>query len=128
MYIEHPDFEYLDFTYSSYGEPTITDAYIRVPVRELWVLKGFPDHEQDTYYLTGSVVFEGIARSRRRISEYTSLARQEFKAECIVEDGPFAEVNIAEVYSCYIVGVFYVSNTWVDWDIIAARVRIVSDK
>src|SRR5687768_11049288 len=51
MIPEHPAFvDYLDFTYSQFGTPTIESSAIRLPVRELWVQKGFPNHDKDKSY------------------------------------------------------------------------------
>jgi len=124
---EHPSQYYLDFTYSSYGEPTITKSSIRVPVREFWVEKGFPEYHQDTYYPAGFVIFEEVASSVRKIYEYTSPERKEYKPVQIIEDGPFAEVKETG-FLCNISGIFYISNAWIEWEIMAARILIESEE
>jgi hypothetical protein len=123
MYIEHPSQDCLDLTYSSYGTPQINSASIRVPVREFWVLKGFPDYEDDTYFKSGYLMYEGIASSKRVVKEYTTLEKKVLKSEKIIEDGAFEEVN-QEVYPCNLSGYDYDLNAWIEWDIMAAVIRV----
>lgn len=123
MYLEHPNQDFLDFTYSQYGDPEITKSTIRVPVKEFWVLKGFPEHDQDTYYKHGIVIYEDVVSSVRKIHEYASPERKEFKSEYVIKDGPFSVVE-KEAYPCHLSGILEPQNAWIDWEIIAASIRI----
>src|SRR5258706_6444150 len=102
MIIEHPSQDCLNLGYSSYGNPQIESTSMRVPVREFWVLKGFPGYDKDIYYKSGFLIYEGVASSKRVITEYTA-DKKGFKEEKIIIDGPFKEVN-QEVYPCVLSG------------------------
>ncbi len=123
MYVEHPSQEYLNLGYSSYGTPQFNSASIRVPVREFWVLKGFPDYDEDTYFKSGYLIHEGIGSSKRVVKEYTTPEKRAFKAERTIEDGPFEAVN-QQVYPCNLSGYDYDLNAWIEWDIMAAAIRV----
>ncbi len=124
MQIEHPLYDYLDFTYCSYGTPQIESSTIRVPIHELWVLAGFPGYAEDTYYNECTIVFEGINSSKRTVSEYADHNRTTIRRTYIVEDGPFLSTT-GESYPCLISGVFPSLNAWIEWEIQASNIIIV---
>lgn len=125
MQIEHPLYDYLDFTYCSYGTPQIESSTISVPVHELWVLAGFPGYIQDTYFKECNVVFEGIVSSRRTVSEYADNSRTTIRQTYVVEDGPFSPTT-EEAYPCLISGLFPSFNAWIEWEIQATSIIITS--
>ena len=123
MLPEHPDFDYLDFTFATFGRPQIDETSIRVRVRKLGIDKGFPGHDQETHYKEATLVFEGVVSSERRLYLYKPGTGELSGLEETIVDGPFAEVK--ELVFHFPLGDFsYDPGASVDWDVVAASVRI----
>ena len=123
MIEEHPLSEYLDFGYSSFGQPEVGASTIRVPIREFSVAKGFPGVEQSVIYKQGALIFEGVKSSIRMVREYKTPKADSFKPEYTITHDDFVETD-EEVYLFYLGGYSYDPFGWVEWDILAANVRI----
>jgi hypothetical protein len=122
MFSEHPALGRLEFGHSAIGKPQISATSIRVPVRHLWVAKGFPGYDDERLYAQAVVVFDDVVSSEREICDYTP-DRRGFKTEYKLTDGPFAEVS-KPVYSFYIGGISYDPEAWIEWNIVAASVHV----
>src|SRR4029078_8781260 len=83
----HPHEGLLDTTYSLYGKPEIGPSWIRLPVRELYVMAGFPCHTKDVIYETSVIVYEEVVSSKRVISDNSTGT---WVRETII-DGPFTQ-------------------------------------
>jgi hypothetical protein len=120
MIPEHPAFDYLDFTFSDFGTPTIDSSSIRLPVRELWVHKGFPNHEEGKFYKEATLVFENVVTSTHKISDNsTGFWKEEY-----FTDGPFVPYD-GEVFYFELQGHFYnrpnpYATLSFYWEIVAA--------
>ncbi len=123
MYLEHPSYDYLDFTYSSYGEFDIHRDYIRVRIYNFWVLAGFPNYERDVFFEEGFIIFHNVISSKRTISEYIDQDREVMKPSYILNDYQH-DSDSHNAYPCYLSGVFLTLNAWVDWDIVAKTITI----
>jgi hypothetical protein len=123
MLPEHPDFDYLDFTWSTFGKPQIDETSIRVRVRKLSVGKGFPGHDQEKYYKEVTLVLEGVVRSERRLALYTLDGRELSGIVETIVDGPFAEVK-EPVFDFPLGGFSHDPGASLMWDVVAASIRI----
>jgi hypothetical protein len=120
---EHPDWDYLDITYTEAGQPTIEGSTVRVPVRHIEVIEGFPGHKQSQLYSQCTLVFSGVVRSVCKISEYTDATQRGFKPTYTRDDGPFPESQ-APVFRCLLDVWSYDPKASIYWVIIAERVHI----
>ncbi|MCI0710430.1 MAG: hypothetical protein L0154_09740 [Chloroflexi bacterium] len=124
MLNEHPLMKFLDFTYSSFGQPRVQDDKLIIPVREFSVTKDFPGFQFDTIFEDGFLVLEGVQSSKRTIAEYATPEGNEFKPSYSVEDGPFLS-SPKEPSLFDLSGPGYDPHGWVEWIIIAENIRVV---
>lgn len=95
MYPEYPDWERLDFTYSQFGLPEVDNETLQVPVRDLWIYKGFPGYESEQKCTSATLLFEDVVSSERTLSEYGKLEVKDRYRHFNIErrytilDGPF---------------------------------------
>ena len=129
MTLEHPNWQYLDFTYGHFGRPIIDNRSIRVPVRDLWVSKGYPGHEQGQRYPSVIITFDDVVSSERGISEYGAPEERDgrrfysIERNYTVTDGPFEELDRV-TFTFYLGGISYDPHGWIEWYIEAADFRI----
>jgi hypothetical protein len=133
-YEEHPLTEYLDFTFSSFGNPLIEqkNAQIILPVREFKVYSGFPGYDKDVIVLEGNIIFEQVVNSVRSIREIddeatADLGRTQYKDLYRLDDGPFPKVS-GNPFSFYIGGPTYDPPGWVEWDIDIVEIKVEAQK
>jgi hypothetical protein len=123
MLEEHPLMEYLDFTYSSLGQPTIQDDTITIPVREITVSKGFMGFQFDTIFKDALIILKGVQSSKREIAEYKSSEKDEFNPSYMVED----EISVNSTGKLYLFDLSafsYDPSGWVEWTIIAGNIDV----
>jgi len=126
---EHPDWQYLDLTFSHFGRPSIDNKSISLPVRDLWISKGFRGYEQEQRYPLAAIIFEDVASSKRGISEYGAPEERDgrrfysIERNYTVTDGPFEDVDRV-TFTFYLGGISYDPHGWIEWYIEAADFRI----
>lgn len=131
---EHPFTEYLDFSFSSFGNPSVDqkNAQIILPVREFKVYSGFPGYDTDIIVLEGNIIFEGVINSVRSIREIdqnsaSSLDRTRYRDMYRVDDGPFPNGGEG-AFSFYIGGYMHDPLGWVEWDIDLVEIKVDAQK
>lgn len=121
---ENPDwYEYIDITYSEFGSPKIEGSTVRVPVRHIEVIQGFPSYERSQLYSYCVLVFEGVISSVRKVSEYTHNLQHPFKPSYMIDDGPFPAAQ-DQLFRFILGGYSYDSDGDMRWQIVAESVHI----
>ncbi len=122
---EHPLMQYLDFTYSSFGQPESRERILKVPVREFHVAEGFPNISHETIFKNGFLILENVQSSIRTVYEYATTDRDEFKPSYTIDDGPFSDDQIhGNLYEIDLSGPSYAPDGWVEWEVVAENVSI----
>lgn len=115
-------FEELHFTESNLGAPALGAGTMRIPVSGLLPLKGHPLDDGTFRPLAGDLVFVGVTKSARKLTEYIGNPKhpQGFKPERLVVDvdSPAAQADGAQFL---FEGILQEPAAWVDWEVVAAE-------
>lgn len=132
-YEEHPLTEYLDFTFSKFGRPSIhsDDGKIVLPVLDFKIYAGFPSYDELVLVAEGEIIFEkvnNLVREVREIDQGSSAKAKKtlYKEAYRIDDGLFPEIS-DKPYSFYIGGFSFDPIGWIEWelDIVNVDVRVL---
>lgn len=118
-------FDKLYFSESVLGAARFDDARLRVAVSGLFLLAGHPLEREGTGPYEGELVFEGVADSRRTITEYIGDSRKPdgFKPPCeVVDEVPLnGAVQTEGLYEFGFEGYQESPSAWIDNWIVRAK-------
>jgi len=124
MIEDDPTEDYLEMMTIYFEKPEITETSIRIPVRDIYVFKGFLGHTADsTHYERCLLVYDDVISSVRTVAEYSSRERKDFERRYTITDGPFSGTP-KQLYRFHLEGVSDELNAYVRWEIVAAAIRI----
>lgn len=124
-------FDNLYFTESSFGQPVIHGATMRIPVRGLFVLRGHPLLDRGDGPYAGWLIFENVHESIRTITEYVgeSKLEAEFGEPYEIKDGPFFEGVGNSVTTFGFEGLQLEPKAWIDnWIVRAGSFELIIDE
>lgn len=111
-------FEDLHFTESHLGPPRVEGGVLKVPVSGLLTLRGHPLCDGTLNPISGYLVFNGVSRSVRKITEYIGDPRNPlgFKEEYEMEDVlPIGQDAGGTIY--LFEGIMREPVAWVEWEV-----------
>lgn len=120
-------FEQLHFTESNLGAPVFGAGSMKVPVTGLLTLKGHPLNDGTFRPLAGNLVFIGVTKSIRKLTEYIGDPKhpQGFKDERVVAD---LDVHAQPEGTRFMLeGILQEPVAWVDWEVVAAGFEFHAD-
>lgn len=124
------DFDKIYFTSCSLGTPIVSGKEMRIPVTELFVLRGHPLLSRGDGPYSGWLVFSGVAHSGRTVSEYIGgkLASGGFKEPYLIEDRSFPELASNEFNDYCFEGSQLDPGAWIDnWIVKAESFQLLVD-
>lgn len=122
MWREHPALQYMIDMDLYLGKPEFGPSTIRVPVRKLLILRGFPGHDRDKFYDSCTLVFDHVVTSERIVGKYGPNGIN-IVEKSVLTDGPFSHTS-SDVYEFSFGGVSEDLNAFVSWTITASDVQI----
>ena len=124
MVVAPENFGRLHFTEATFGAITLDGDVLRIEVRGLPLLGDHPLATEDLGVVAGDLVFKGVSRSRRTISEYIGdpKAPDGFKPRRELVDVDRARVSGQQEY--VFEGVQTTPVAWVDWVIVANQFEL----
>jgi hypothetical protein len=124
------NFEHLHFTESRLGSPVVEGRTMRVPVHNLLPMMGHPLMTNGVQLITGTLVFHGVSKSRRSLTEYVGNPKnpEGFKDEYSVEDLPSLTDEFGFHRAYLFEGVYENPVAWVDWDVLAESFELIVDE
>lgn len=117
-------FDKLYFSESVLGSACFDGARLKVPVRGLFLLAGHPLETKGRGPYAGVLVFDGVAESRRTITEYIGDSRKPdgFKPPYeVVDEVPTGAVKTEGLYEFGFEGYQESPSAWIDNWIVRAR-------
>lgn len=111
-------FEYLHFTESHLGPPSVEEGVLKIPVSGLLTLRGHPLCDGTLNPIVGYLVFNLVSRSARKITEYIGDPRTPlgFKEEYEMEDVlPIGQDAGGTIY--LFEGIMRDPVAWVEWEV-----------
>jgi len=120
-------FEELHFTESNLGAPVLEAGKLRIPVTGLLPLKGHPLDDGRFHPLAGALVFVGVTKSVRKLTEYIGDPKQPqgFKDERVVVD---VDSPASGGTQFLLEGILREPvAAWVEWEVVAAAFEFHTD-
>ncbi|MFD1840614.1 hypothetical protein [Paracidovorax cattleyae] len=120
-------FDELHFAESNLGTPIFEVGSMKIPVTGLLTLRGHPLNDGTFRPLTGKLVFIGVTKSVRKLTEYIGDPKQPqgFKDERIVAD---LDVQAQPEGKRFLLeGILQEPVAWVDWEVVAAGFEFHAD-
>ncbi|MDQ1835533.1 hypothetical protein [Massilia scottii] len=120
-------FESLHFTECRLGQPMVENDTLQVRVSNLHIMKGHPLCTQGSSLVSGVLMFIGIKRSIRKVTEYIGDPKNPdgFRDEYLITDIEEVDIGGAEVF--LMEGVTEQPSAWIDWEIRASRFELQVD-
>lgn len=123
-YEAHPDFELLDFTFATIGNPKVENGKgeIRVPIRDVHIEPGFHGHDNEIIVSDGDLILTGVVSSLRTLYiEEQDRDDPGWKNE--INDGPFPSSD-GKIYTVDIQVPTHDPIGWVGWTIDCRTVSV----
>lgn len=124
---DNNSYDELHFTDCYLGAPEITEQKITVSIRNLGVFPGHPLNQSTSMLWVPNcrLVFEGVQKSTRTITEYKSDPTQDaFRSPYTLNDGPFQYVITNSQKDYRLEGISETPLAWVDWCIVAVSYHL----
>lgn len=121
-------FEELHFTESKLGPPMLDARTMKISVTGVLPLKNYPMNNDTFHPLSGDLVFIGVTKSTRKVTEYIGDPKhpQGFKEERVVVD---IDVSPDEPNATRFMleGILQEPVAWVEWEVVAAGFQFHTD-
>ncbi|MGA3892033.1 hypothetical protein ACI2S3_25575 [Ralstonia nicotianae] len=121
-------FDDLHFTESHFGPPSVEEGVLEIPVSGLLTLRGHPLCDGTLNPIRGYLVFNGVSKSVRKITEYIGDPRSPrgFKEEYLVED--ICTIGQEAGGTTYLFeGIMREPVAWVEWEVSAKNFELLVD-
>jgi hypothetical protein len=117
-------FDKLHFTESVLGKASLDGSRLRIPVKGVFLLAGHPFEARGYGPYEGELIFDGIASSRRTVTEYVGEARKSvvFKPPYdVVDKIPSADMQTEPLQEFGFEGYQESPSAWIDNWIVRAK-------
>jgi hypothetical protein len=118
------DFDKLYFTESVLGKACLDGSRLQIPVKGLFLLAGHPFEAKGYGPYEGELIFDGVASSRRIITEYVGDAREPTAfspSRNVVDEIPDSDIQTEVLQEFGFEGYQESPSAWIDNWIVRAK-------